>query len=383
MTASDADMPPPAVRIIGGGLSGLVLGQCLLRRNIPAIIYEKSKENPTRNNYGITIESNVWEKLYTALPMDTEYLEQRVAVVHPSTAARIDTGQSIRVNKAALMRALQDRLDIRWDAQIRRLSSNTGDRQLSADAGQSEIGPGIVVGADGVHSTVRETLGLKPSAFETKTLPYVVFNGKRRLPFDDLENGLQKCFDHPDGIVHLQGTARLSIKADFWDAEKDMAGISYTLSRPATGNDDALLKRSVRDAEALASRFADEVGALDQLPEPFLQAFDVEAMKNDRLLHWLMRSSLLEDVPKPHSPMWRGVALMGDAVHAQPIVGGRGANTAILDALELAKHVRSADYMGTAAYVHARVEAWREDQAKAEQAIHELHASDAGGKTML
>lgn len=372
-------MPQASVRIIGAGLSGLVLGQCLRRRNIPAVIYEKSKESPTRNNYGITIHPEAYRALQRSTDLDESSFFSQVGV-HNSSASAGEA--AVRVNKAAVMRVLQDKLDIRWETKIEPMTTAKGARRFTADQGYSEIGSGIVVSADGVHSPVRKTLGLT-SEFEIKVLPYVVFNGKRRLAPSNLKNGLEKCFDHPDGISHQQGDTVLSIKADFWDAEKDIAGISYTLSRPATDKDQSLLERSVSDAETLASHFVDEVRVLGELPRPFSQAFDPDAMGEDRLLHWLMRSSLFNGAAIEHYAKWRGVISMGDAVHAQPIVGGSGATTAILDAFELAKHIHSANEVDAAAYVVARAEAWQDDRQRAEQAIHELHVSGTGAKTML
>jgi len=84
-----------------------------------------------------------------------------------------------------------------------------------------------------------------------------------------------------------------------------------------------------------------------------------------------------------HFAKWRGIVLMGDAVHAQPIVGGSGANAAILDAVELAEHIRAANEVDAATYVDARAEAWKRDQRQAEQAIGDLHMSDVGTKAML
>jgi len=377
---SEPDMSKASVRIIGAGLSGLVLGQCLRRRNIPAVIYEKSKESPTRNNYGITLYPDACRALQRSMDLDESSFSSRVVLHDPAKSVSGDAG--VRVNKAAVMRVLQDQLDIRWETKIEAMTTTSGARRFTTDQGHSEMGSGIVVGADGVHSAVRKSLGLTSGA-EMKTLPYIVFNSKRRLAPSDLKHGLEECFDHPDGILHRQGDVVLSIKADFWDAENNTAGISYTLSRPATSQDRSLLERNVSDAETLASHFVEEVRAIGELPQPFSQAFDPASMGKDRLLHWLMRSSLLDGAVQEHFAKWRGIVLMGDAVHAQPIVGGSGANAAILDAVELAEHIRAANEVDAATYVDARAEAWKRDQRQAEQAIGDLHMSDVGTKAML
>lgn len=347
------------------------------------MIYEKSKESPTRNNYGITLDAEAHKALQHCTDLDEDSFMHDVAVHHPSMSAPVQTGDAtVRVNKAAVMRVLHEKLDVRWDTKIEPMTTSSGARKFTADQGRNELGPGIVVGADGVHSAVRKSLGLT-SGFEMKTLPYIVFNGKRRLAFADLKDVLVQCFENPDGISHRQGDVVLSIKADFWDAEKDTAGISYTFSRPATDKDRLLLERNVSDAEALASHFVEEVRALGELPESFAQAFDPASMQKDRLLHWLMRSSLLDGATIEHCAKWRGIVMMGDAVHAQPIVGGSGANTAILDAVELAERIQSVNEFDAAAYVEARAEGWKRGQREAEQAIRQLHEGGSGAKTML
>jgi len=283
-----------------------------------------------------------------------------------------------------LMRLLQERLDVRWNAKIENLTTASGAKRFTADPERSsEIGPGIVVGADGVHSTVRNSLGLTEE-FEMETLPYIVFNGRRRLTLAGLrEEGLAKCFDQPNGIEHRQGAVVLRIRADFWNTNKDIARISYTLSRPAGAEDKSLIERNISDAETRASHFVEEVRKLGELPQPFAQAFNPSLMGKDRLLHWLMRSSLLDSATIEHHAKYRGVVLMGDAVHAQPIVGGAGACTAILDALQLAKHIRSANEVDTAAYLEARAGTWARDKQQAEESLRNLHAAETTTRAML
>lgn len=99
------------------------------------------------------------------------------------------------------------------------------------------------------------------SAFELEVLSYIVFNGKRRMAYSSLPPGLLECFKSPDGIKHSQNGAVLSIKADFWNPDKQIVAVSYTLSRAATKTDQPLLDRNISDAETLAKQFVDEVAS--------------------------------------------------------------------------------------------------------------------------
>jgi 2-polyprenyl-6-methoxyphenol hydroxylase-like FAD-dependent oxidoreductase len=88
-----------------------------------------------------------------------------------------------------------------------------------------------------------------------------------------------------------------------------------------------------------------EVGKLPELEHPFSDAFDVEYMRGDRILHWLMRDTLvpLDDLTRLAE---RRILLIGDAAHAMPILGGDGANATILDAVELAECIARQDLDG-------------------------------------
>jgi 2-polyprenyl-6-methoxyphenol hydroxylase-like FAD-dependent oxidoreductase len=195
------------------------------------------------------------------------------------------------------------------------------------------------------------------------------------MAYSSLPPGLLECFKSPDGIKHSQNGAVLSIKADFWNPDKQIVAVSYTLSRAATKTDQPLLDRNISDAETLAKQFVDEVASLGQLPAPFDGVFNPDTMSEDRLLHWLMRSSLANDNAIKDTALDKGIVLLGDAAHAQP-VPGNGANLAINDALELAKHINSAGGVDISAFMKARSEVWADGKREQEQLLKDLHADE-------
>jgi 2-polyprenyl-6-methoxyphenol hydroxylase-like FAD-dependent oxidoreductase len=177
------------------------------------------------------------------------------------------------------------------------------------------------------------------------------------MQYSNLPTGLLDCFTSPDGITHTHDGTLLSIKADFWDSENRTVAVSYTLSRAAGEGDQSLLSRNVSDSEERAKLFIGEVAALGELPAPFGQVFNPSTMSEDRLLHWLMRSSLISDESIKDAASNRGVLLLGDAAHAQPIPGN-GGNLAIDDAVEAAKHVSATGDFDVDAFLQARSAAW-------------------------
>ena len=124
------------------------------------------------------------------------------------------------------------------------------------------------------------------------------------------------------------------------------ASISWTYSRPAResggDDDDDPLHRPQRAqdvAKETPKTLWEELRALGRLPEPWWSATRRKQGSEDRVLHWLMRSMLVgrEELDELAE---RGVVLLGDSAHATPILGGEGANMAIVDGVELAGMVK-------------------------------------------
>jgi len=379
----ESGMPVVPVKIVGAGISGLVLGQCLRRRKIPSVIFERIQENPTRNNYGITLYNTTYRPLLETLGLPEDEFKRKVAVHNPKDNGAVADKQALRVNRCALTRLLQQGLDIRWEHKlesVNQINGSQGSVSFNTDSGNQTVTEDyqVLVGADGVHSGARSSLSLPASSFSLNVLPYIVFNGKRRIQFSELPPRLLNCFESPNGISHNRGGAVLSIKADFWDAEKQIVAVSYTMSRAAGDDDKPLLERNISDASTIAKQFVKEIAALGQLPEPFDQVFNPNTMEEDRLLHWLMRSAELDLGTAKKLAESRGIVLLGDAAHPQPIPG-EGANTAIKDAMVLASHVEPSGKIQGKDFdflqdLHCT---WTEAKQKTEQDLQNLQPRDA------
>jgi 2-polyprenyl-6-methoxyphenol hydroxylase-like FAD-dependent oxidoreductase len=371
---SETRMPSPSVRIVGAGISGLVLGQCLRQKGIQSTIWERVKLSPTRNNYGITLYKTTYRPLLHTLKITEDEFTRQVGVHHPDSGAAVSDDQRLRVNRSALTRLLEAGLDIKGNHKLSKITHADTSRSASIWTGAEEVTEtfDLLVAADGVHSAMRTQLDLPKSAFDLEVLPYVVFNGKRRMQYSNLPTGLLDCFTSPDGITHTHDGTLLSIKEDFWDSENRTVAVSYTLSRAAGEGDQSLLSRNVSDSEERAKLFIGEVAALGELPAPFGQVFNPSTMSEDRLLHWLMRSSLISDESIKDAASNRGVLLLGDAAHAQPIPGN-GGNLAIDDAVEAAKHVSATGDFDVDAFLQARSAAWIDGKRENERALEDLH----------
>lgn len=65
--------------------------------------------------------------------------------------------------------------------------------------------------------------------------------------------------------------------------------------------------------------------------------FEAEAVRGDRVLHWLMQT-LMPEPSEAQRLAKHNVILIGNAAHATHILGGEGANMAIRDGIDLAQH---------------------------------------------
>ncbi|KAI1413341.1 hypothetical protein F5Y13DRAFT_28964 [Hypoxylon sp. FL1857] len=106
--------------------------------------------------------------------------------------------------------------------------------------------------------------------------------------------------------------------------------------------------RPVSGATDIPEEFFEEIAALKELEQPFKEVFDVEKLRLERVLHWLMRTVLVS-----HQELCalaeKGVFFMGNSVHAEPVLEGEGAGNAITDGIELAKCISTSGPSGVQA----------------------------------
>lgn len=318
------------VSIIGAGISGLVLGRCLLQRGVQAILFEKARDSPRRNDYGITLHSSIYSPLLKVLELDDKTFRQRVAVDSATTGTG-DIGlndlkerSSFRANRNRLEQLLSEGLDVRWEHEFKSLEQSRpdakGSKTICFKNGKIHSSS-VVVGADGPHSQIRSLIGVDA---KLQVLPFATYNGKRRVSAADFETMFVPVMQNRCAIEQRVADALLQLSINSRNDKE--VHISYTYSRPARNGDDQLYRpeRSKDAAKEMPEALFKELKQVsDDLEEPFKSVFDVVALRKDRLLNWLMRSlhlntDLLSDSAKA------GVVLLGDAVHAEPILGGQG-----------------------------------------------------------
>lgn len=371
-------MAKQSISIVGAGLSGLTLGRCLLKRGIPAVLYERTP-SPAQHGYGITLHASTYAPLLKALDVDERTFKSQVAVdtsiggsgkIYDASAK---SGNDFRANRGKLEDWLREGLDVRWEHGLQSVERSQDNEKptLLRFENRQQVESDIVIAADGPHSALRQSV--LPDS-KLNILHYVAYNGKRRIKRTTFTEDISPHINiNESNIINFKhGDARLNFSIN--DYQREKVAVSWTYSRPSRGSSDKLHQpeRPISGSESVPKELFEELAEIQtRLPEPFAHLFDSRMVKADRILHWLQRSILVPE-DDLQSLARGGIVLMGDAAHAQPIVGGNGANEAIADAVSLAGRIASGQG-DLSAWIDGRYPAWEESVNAAEWNIEGLH----------
>ncbi|KAH6644803.1 hypothetical protein C7974DRAFT_420236 [Boeremia exigua] len=371
-------MSQPTISIVGAGIGGLTLGRCLLQRGIRAVLYEKASSGP-RHSYAITLQSSSYRPLLKALNIDESTFKSRVAVdAGIGGSGNINTegygyrnldSASFRANRKKFEELLKEGLDVKWEHALQDVEQKPGDRLvLNFNNGQS-VPTDVVVDVEGPHSVIRKQF---LSSVNPDVLPFVAFNGRRKIPRKTFDELYASAFTGTTVLETRQDGTVLNIGIN--DATQDEVSIGWIYSRPAQGSSDTLYKPNRPNAAAkdIPEEFFAEVGALKDLAHPFADVFDAAKLRNERILYWLMRS-IAVPTKELQTLGEQGVWLMGDAVHAEQIIGGGGANGAIEDGVSLAEWIADKGTEDVASWYDQRAGDWRQGQEESRACIDGIH----------
>ena len=368
-------MSQQPVIILGAGIAGLTLGRCLRQKGISSVIYDRGSTSP-RHTYGITLQPWAYKPLLKALDMNEAAFKSRVGISRNKTSD--STSAPFRANRWKLESLLREGQTIHFEHPLSKakLPDSEKNIRLMFENGQ-ELQPSLVVDAMGVHSKLRRDL---LPHIEPDIQPFAVYSGKRYVKTDVFSSVFAPAFGNSNVVTHEPRNPkdpRLEISVNDY-GKHDKVSISYIFSRAAREGDDSLHRpeRSNLSATEIPKELYDELENVvkgNNLDQAFKECFDVETVRSDRVLHWLMR---IIQIPKEEllRLSQHGVVMIGDSAHALPILGGHGANLAISDAIKLADALEngvSSSQIET--FYDANWQSWQDAVEDSKQELVEMH----------
>ena len=334
----------PHVAIIGAGIGGVALAVACLHRQIPFTLYERDLNFEARSQgYGLTLQ-----QAYKAIKgLGIFNLEKGIIstrhVVHTTqgkiigewgmrkwmpaytnkTSKRTNTHIARQSLRLALLKQLGERYEVQWGHQLIDLKECTDKRIDLSFKVNGEIKSAkadIVVGADGIRSTVRNLL-IGEENSPLRYLGCIVILGICSL--DSLKDVESELLDSATVFQTANGNERIYIMP--FDADSVMWQLSFPMSEKEAK------ELSTQGTQALKEEASKRTLWHSPIPQIISATLETQISGYPVYDRELLTPLLLEKCGK--------ATLIGDAAHPMSPFKGQGANQALLDALALARAI--------------------------------------------
>lgn len=343
--------------VIGGGIAGPVAAMALQRAGIDATVYEAYPADSTGVGGSLAVAPNGVAALEVidaadavlehALPIRRQVMSFGSREVELPQLSGV--GPLQLVNRGDLLRSLHARAARRGIGTVHgaRLTDveRGPDRVTARFADGSTATADVLIGADGVHSTVRTLID--PDAPRADYTGLLGFGGVADIaPAADVEPGTM--------------TFAFGRRAYYLYWQRPDGRTEWGANLPSD--------RPVPLAEARRRPAADWLGVLRETYAGDVPGAALAAATTARELQVVGGLHIMPSVPRWH----RGrMVLVGDAVHAPSNSSGQGASLAIESAVEVARCLRDLDPdSGFAAYERLRRERVQRIAARAARINH-------------
>ncbi|MEM9535123.1 MAG: NAD(P)/FAD-dependent oxidoreductase [Cyanobacteria bacterium P01_E01_bin.45] len=314
---------PLRVGIVGAGSSGVYLAHLLSRFNVDITLFERSSY-PRAEGCGILLVSSGMEALFEgdaglcsaivdsgAIARTYEFRNMRDRLVNSHIAEyKGDEQPSVLVHRGKILDALLDRLDpscLLTNAKL--VNTTQTDADITAHFADGSTWTGdVLVGADGIFSTVREA---------------VVPNVRPRYLGDVVWRGIvpdtEFCRDG-NFIVYMRSRG---VYANFFDLGGGYTHWGFFIEKEQTGDDRA------RSTPQDVSMPAEELAKIPDAPRTIIEGTNPADIK-------CRFSYDLDMLPCIRNGR---IILIGDAAHAKSPTRARGMTSGLEDALSLSRYI--------------------------------------------
>ena len=332
------------VAIIGGGIGGTALAVACLHRGIPYTLYERDLNFEARSQgYGLTLQ-----QASTAIKgLGISHLDKGIVstkhIVHatdgsilgewgmrkwmPSAVAKKSKKTNIHIARQSLRSAILDELgsenSVQWGHQLthfRKMDSGKMELTFEVDGNTKIVTTDLIVGADGIRSTVRNIL-LGGKSYPLRFLDCIVILGI--CPLQSLTHLHSPLLDSATVFQTANGTERIYVMP--FDKESVMWQLSFPMTE-------------------------EEAKKLSSLGPQFLKEEAIRRTNWHTPIPQIIANTAVEQISgypaydreilSQQSMAAAGqVTLIGDAAHPMSPFKGQGANQALLDALALARAI--------------------------------------------
>ncbi|KAK0714417.1 hypothetical protein B0T21DRAFT_387121 [Apiosordaria backusii] len=382
---------PPHVIIIGAGISGLVLAQCLRKQGVSFEIFERD-ESPTARGGGYCLGLHDAERLFAdALPSDVPPLSSTchllpldlpsqliVYLPHGKTLKVEDTERTpcTRVNRLKLREMLATNLKIHWGRKAVQVweDEDKGKGYVRfEDGGVVEGGSGVLgVGGVADDNAVRPHVPLMPgcSSVKLRQFPAAVVAGNVVLEGEEMRRQMRNGYSAYMAVgrgwglfVGLNRILEIEEKEKGSGEVKGVKGEYYWLMSEYDEGvaDENHWTRAMTDEEKLA-RAKDKVKELREEFRVVVEKTDVEGVKSSAWSMWYDATGI-EGINVTR------VVLIGDAAHPMTPARGEGAVVAIRDAVQLSKVLSTIDTTDPAAFKKTMQDFQKEVLTKGSEAV--------------
>lgn len=334
----------PNLAIIGGGIAGVALAVACLHRGIPFTLYERDTNFEARSQgYGLTLQqASKSLKGFGLFKLHQGVISSR-HVVHttegkvigewgmrkwmPTKEVSALKPSNIHIARQALRLELLNQLGgpnfVKWDHKLIALQKDTIEGvklRFKVNGNLRETSADLVVGADGIRSTVRKLLPLKYND-SLHYLGCIVILGI--CPLNKLKGLDSPLLDSATVFQTANGKERIYMMP--YTTDSIMWQLSFPLSETEAK---ALSNKGPKELKNEASRRTQWHNPIPQVLKATSEANISGYPVYDREL---LNSEAMENLGE--------ISLIGDAAHPMSPFKGQGANQALLDALALARGI--------------------------------------------